>query len=113
MMRVRQINVMRATVTNALDPYYMPVTLPAAPWEDGEDFAKINRERQREKDKNRLVIEAMREAAKTQKKPGERSRCRVPGCGKVLYDGNKSGVCHSHAHSAWCACTVCSARRGQ
>ncbi len=33
--------------------------------------------------------------------------CAAPGCGRVLNERNKSGVCANHSHSQWCACTQC------
>lgn len=111
-MRVRKVPVLRAVVTSALDPQYVHVTIPAAPWEQGEDFAALNRERQLEKDRKRLLAEHMREVAKS-RKAGTTGICRVPGCGLPLYPGNKSGVCRQHAHHDLCGCPDCNRRREQ
>lgn len=38
--------------------------------------------------------------------------CAVPGCGKVLYSANSSGVCRFHNHAeGFCDCVQC--RRGK
>jgi hypothetical protein len=35
-------------------------------------------------------------------------RCPVPGCGRSLYPGNRSGVCRQHNHLAgFCDCHQC------
>lgn len=46
--------------------------------------------------------------------------CPVPGCGRALYRGNRSGVCRAHNHAVFfCQCPTCARaelagrRRGQ
>lgn len=111
-MRVRQVDVLRAGVSLGSDPQYVTVTIPAAPWEHGEDFASISRDRQREKDRKRLVAERMRAVAQG-RKVGPQGVCRVPGCGLSLSGVNKAGVCRQHMHHDLCVCPDCNRRRGQ
>lgn len=34
--------------------------------------------------------------------------CKVPGCGRLLWNSNKTGVCRDHNHAkGWCACAQC------
>lgn len=43
-------------------------------------------------------------------KAAQSRSCAVPGCHRVLYPGNKSGVCRIHAHAAFhCRCPRCAA----
>lgn len=49
----------------------------------------------------------MRKRAPTVLPPGRRT-CAVPGCGRVLYAGNRSGVCRAHNHDPrYCRCAKC------
>lgn len=90
-MLVRQAEVFLSSISNTTDRYMTRVTLPAAPWEDGQPLADLM---------------ATRAALRLGSAAGE--RCAVPGCSAVLRPGNTSGVCQVHTHrKGYCHCRTC------
>lgn len=72
------------------------VTLPAAPWEQGEDFAAMRQKRAAARDPwAHLAVKVA-------------GICGAPGCGRKLKSCNITGVCALHPHfKGVCRCVNC------
>jgi hypothetical protein len=96
-MMVRQAEVFIAEVSNTAERYITRVTLPAAPWEDGQPLD---------------ALKAQRAALRMSAQDGQ--TCAAPGCNAILKLGNTSGVCSAHNHAKGaCRCKTCRRSTGR
>lgn len=97
MIRVRQAEVFISEISNNVDRYVTRITLPAAPWEDGQDLGQLI---------------AHRAAIRQGQMAGE--TCAFPGCNATLKHDNTSGVCSVHVHAKGaCRCKTCRRSSGK
>jgi hypothetical protein len=96
MTRVREVELFIAPAANTMDRYTTRVTLPAAPWEQGEDFAALRQKRAAARDPwAHLAVKVA-------------GSCGAPGCGRKLKRENTTGVCALHPHfKGVCRCVNC------
>jgi hypothetical protein len=91
MTRVRRVEVFAMPMHSGGEPRPIPITLVAAPWEDGQPLADVIGAKALARD----VWKGLH-------------ICAAPGCNAKLKRGNVSGVCQLHNHAKGvCRCTNC------